>query len=336
MQRAPAAVSASAATIPMVPAELYTQMSAFAEPERAAKWLRCCFEESPSSDVTQISIWQAYQNRFLKDGHIPAADFIKQVSNTISGAQAQVVQGPNGQPRFIIKGISPRRVLQGLQGEPFYKCHWDISHPQTATQPARTGPCSSWHSTPEMLWRHLLEVHSQMPQADDGKFHSTDLTVPPGGLPCRWAGCKKNTRIESPAALGRHFRMHIPENAEQNRELILRLAGEQSKKEDTYVKHTYYFTSTDERGWPSGVPFMSALLLFNLARFVGRSDGSEKSKQALMGLLFSAKVRDNLWNTFSKHRTIAGLIVDVLRYIDKGEAVQKKAPKVEDEQKTIF
>lgn len=336
-QRPATVAPASPASIPLVPEDLLAQMLTYSEPERSAKWLKCCFEESPIGDVTQISIWQAYQNRFLHHQHIPAADFIKQVSNTISGAQAQVVQMPGAQSRFIIKGITPRRVLQGLNGQPYYKCHWEVSQPQSTTQAARSGPCNSWHATPEMLWSHMLEAHAQIPRTEDGKFQSKDLTVPSEGLRCRWIGCRKHTRIETPAALGRHLRLHVPENAEQNRELILKLAGEQTKsKEETHVKHTYYFTSTDERGWPSGVPFMSALLLFNLARFVGRSERSQKSKQELMALLFSAKVRDNLWNTFSKHRTIAGLIVDVLRYIDKGEAAEKKVTKVVEEDSTIF
>ncbi|KAK5956866.1 Chromatin structure-remodeling complex protein rsc9 [Knufia fluminis] len=338
MHRAPAAPASTPASIPHVPNDLFTQMLGFNEPERSAKWLRCCFEEAPQADVTQISIWQAYQNRFLHNQHIPAAEFIKQVSATVNGAQAQVVQGPGGQSRFIIKGIRPRRILVGLHGQSYYKCHWEMLTQQPINgQPAKYGPCSTWHASPEMLWRHLLEAHAQIPKTPEGKFQSKDVAIPEGGFKCRWVNCRKNNIIDTPSALARHFRMHVPENAEQNKELIYKLAGEQTKpKEDTVVKHTFYLTSTDERGIPNGIPFMSALLLFNLARYVGRYGGSEKQRKDLMGKLFSIQVRENLWNIFSKQRTIAGLIIDVIRFIEKGEASEKQAAKQDEEQASLF
>lgn len=338
MARASAAPASTPASIPLVPSDLFSQMLQFNEPERSAKWLRCCFEEAPQADVTQISIWQAYQNRFLHNQHISAAEFIKQVSATINGAQAQVVQGPQGQSRFIIKGIRPRRVLIGLHGQSFYKCHWEMLVQQPANgQPARYGACSSWHASPEMLWRHLLETHAQIPKTLDGKFQSKDIAVPEGGFKCKWVNCRKNNTIDTPSALARHFRLHVPENSEQNKELIYKLAGEQIKPtEDTVVKHTFYLTSTDERGIPNGIPFMSALLLFNLARYVGRYGGNEQERKALMGRLFSVQVRENLWSIFSKQRTIAGLIIDVIRFIEKGEASEKKAAKQDEEDTSLF
>lgn len=336
LQRATQSTPAPQSTIPIVPQDLYNQMLGFPEPERSAKWLRCCFEEAPQADVTQISIWQAYQNRFLHNNHIPAADFIKQVSSTINGAQAQVTSGPQGQ-RFIIKGIRPRRVLVGLHGQPYYKCHWEIAtQPQVVGQPGRTGSCSHWSGSPEMLWRHLLEAHGQVPKNAEGKFQAKDVKVPEGGYKCRWTGCRKNNAITTPSDLGRHLRMHVPETAEQNRDLIMKLAGEDTTpKEDKVVKHTFYLTSIDERGIPNGIPFMSALLLFNLARYVGRYGGDEKHRKELMGRLFSMQVRDNLWNIFSKQRTIAGLIIDVIKTIERGEASEKKEAK-QEEQVSLF
>jgi chromatin structure-remodeling complex subunit RSC9 len=81
--------------IPNIPDDLHAQLLEFLEPERSSRWLKCCFEESPTDDITQIAIWQAYQARFAGNSPIPAADFIKNVSNTFSTAQAQVINGPN-------------------------------------------------------------------------------------------------------------------------------------------------------------------------------------------------------------------------------------------------
>ena len=182
-----------------------------------------------------------------------------------------------------------------------------------------------------------METHAQIPKTPEGKFQSKDVATPEGGFKCKWINCRKNNTIDTPSALARHLRMHVPENAEQNKELIYKLAGEQTKvKEDTVVKHTFYLTSTDERGIPNGIPFMSALLLYNLARYVGRYGGDEIQRKNLMGKLFGTQVRENLWNIFSKQRTIAGLIIDVIRYIEKGEASEKKAAKQEDTHASLF
>lgn len=335
-QRPQQAPPLAPASIPQVPNDLHQQMLAYSEPERSARWLRCCFEEAQLADVTQISIWQAYQQRFMHNNHIAAADFIKQVSATIHGAQAQVVQGPQGN-RFIIRGIRPRRVLVGLQGQPYYKCHWEVPLQPPANYtgpplPVRNIPCATWYSSPESLWRHLLADHAKIPAASDGKFQSKDVQVPEGGYTCKWINCHKHNAIDTPGALGRHLRMHVPENAEQNRALIYRLAGERPEAEKGVVNvpHTFLRTAVDEKGYPMGTPFMSALLLRNLARYVGRHGGSEKQRKELMNRLFDIKVRENLWTAFSKQTTICVLILEIIDLIQKGEATEKKNVKAEE------
>lgn len=324
------------AAIPQVPNDLFQQLLRFSEPERSTRWLRCCFEEAQHADVTQISIWQAYQQRFMHNQHIPAAEFIKQVSATIHGAQAQVVQGPQGS-RFIIKGIRPRRVLVGINEEPYYKCHWEVSIPTPANY---TGPplgvrntsCSSWHSSREQLWRHMLLEHAKIPLTSEGKFQSKDVQMPEGGFACKWISCHKHNILDTPSALGRHLRMHIPENEEKNRELIYKLAGERPDAEkEVIVPHVFLKTALDEKNFPMGIPFMSALLLRNLARYVRRHGGNEKHRKELMGRLFGVQVRENLWTIFSKQLTLAGLVSDIIHLIASGEASEKKVIKAEEQ-----
>jgi hypothetical protein len=115
-REAPAADTRKDHAIANIPDDLYAQLLEFPEPERSSRWLKCCSEESPADIIAQIAIWQAYHDRFAGNSLIPAADFIRNVFNTFSTTQAQVINGP--QPRYIVKGIRPRRVLVNLKGVP--------------------------------------------------------------------------------------------------------------------------------------------------------------------------------------------------------------------------
>ncbi|KAK5085866.1 Chromatin structure-remodeling complex protein rsc9 [Lithohypha guttulata] len=185
----------------------------------------------------------------------------------------------------------------------------------------------AWSAFPDDLGRVL-----RIPAASDGKFQSKDVQVPEGGYTCKWINCHKHNAIDTPGALGRHLRMHVPENAEQNRALIYRLAGERPEAEKGVVNvpHTFLRTAVDEKGYPMGTPFMSALLLRNLARYVGRHGGSEQQRKELMNRLFDIKVRENLWTAFSKQTTICVLILEIIDLIQKGEATEKKSVKAEE------
>lgn len=124
---------------PRLPEKLFEIIITFPEPLRATTWLRCCYEpasvsssdstndsnESVPGEVTQISLWKAYENQFeaiWKDrlnpnwpNLLPAVDFIKNVSSAFPNSEAMVVSVPSPDPsqpvkkKFIIKGIQPRQ-----------------------------------------------------------------------------------------------------------------------------------------------------------------------------------------------------------------------------------
>ena len=151
------------ASIPIIPPEVHAHFLQVLEPERSSRWLRCCFEESSQDDITQIAIWQAYQAKFAQNNPVPAADFIKNVSNTFVSAQAQVINGPT--PRFIIKGIKPRRILVDLQGRPLFRCMWAMTPPNARDPHGQTNPrdmCPVWH-TPA---RETLGTHHDRASED--------------------------------------------------------------------------------------------------------------------------------------------------------------------------
>lgn len=330
VNKQPTASATNEIPVPVIPPELHQHLLHFPEPERSSRWLRCCFEEAPDDHITQISIWQAYSQRFIHNGHSTAADFIKTVSQTLTGAQAQVTQDLQGRQKFIIKGIRPRRVLVDLRGIPWFKCQWQLPLRLPANQAGVAAPtkhmtCSTWCASPEALWKHMVGEHAQIPRTGDGKFQSKDVPAPEGGFKCGWVGCRKNNTIDTPAALAGHFKTHVPENAEQNKELIYKLAGlAPPSKDETTLKHTFYVTPRALDGHPYGIGFMSGVLLTNIARYVGRR-GEEKERRRLMGKLFGPQVRSTLFDMWSKHRTLGRLIFDLINLIEEGEAPAKKA-----------
>lgn len=297
MQRLPTVTS-----IPVVPDELYNDLLRSLEPERSTKWLRCCFEEAPNDDITQIAIWQAYQGRFQNNGPIPAADFIKNVSVTFSTAQAQVINGTN--PRFIIKGIRPRRVLVSANGTPYHKCLWQInmqrenelSLPSTLERQS----CGLWHSSPQALWEHLADDHLLIPRKEGGKFEA----AAPGSYQCRWLGCQKHANAIERDALsaGLHVRLHVNSLSKSS-------PGDTAArqidvvKDAEYVRHIYHTTIVDEKGLPAGIPYMAVLVLKNFARHALRQRQNGRGEVQVIESLFDA-IKDQLWTIFTSHRTL--------------------------------
>lgn len=321
--------------IPIVPADLYAQLLHFAENERSSKWLKCCFEESPTSDVTQISIWQAYSQRFAANQPVVAAEFIKNVSATFTGAQAQVVQGPEpNKPRFIIKGIRPRRVLLDLNGRPYLKCHWHLPLPTNTDagvhSDATYAICATWHPNADSLVAHMITEHFKIARtAEDQLPAFADVVVPEEGWRCQWWDCERlgsPTILRTPQELVRHVRQHIPENAEIGRQLIYQYANETIQpSEDKVTSHMFYQTPIDEKQIPCGIPYMSCLLLMNLARYIGRYGGNERQRKELMAQMFHPAVWDSLFDMWSKQKTIAALIYDLIELVRAGQRSERKA-----------
>lgn len=314
------------AQIPVVPSELFQQLLQFPEPQRSSRWLKICFEESREDDVTQIAIWQAYQSRFQANNPIPAAEFIKNVSSTFSTAQAQVINGPT--PRFIIKGIRPRRVLVDLQGQPYFKCFWENHRPDPYDVTHRTSQkhiCPAWSPSRKGVWTHILQDHLAVAPQPDGRFDNNNI----GEFRCRWTGCLRSTPFTRPNEIGAHIRSHLPETTEAMTKLILELSGTGEDKEPEVTRHVSYFTAIDSDGTPVGISFMSVMILRNLARFANKHGGDfEKSGSKLMERMFGGVMRD-LWRVFSLNRTLRGWLGQLINMIEKGEIKEKRGVKRE-------
>ncbi len=306
-------------TIAVIPQDLYEELLKFPEPERSSKWLKCCFEESAADDITQIAIWQAYQGRFHDNSPIPAAEFIKNVSNTFSTAQAQVINGP--QPRFIIKGIRPRRVLIDLKGIPQLKCQWEVPAKSEPTDLLSRLPskqaCGQWQSSRQKLWEHILSDHLLIPRKEDGSF-SAKAMKPPALPICRWSGCMRNPEpMKTPRDIGLHVRLHIPETSTEPD------TAKQSDvlKEPEFTRHTFYSTPVDDKNVPAGVGWTSIAVMRNLARYANRQQfQSNNNKTSLMEELFG-HVKREMWYNVSVSRTLMFWVNDLMKLITKSEIV---------------
>lgn len=315
--------------IPSIPSELYQQLLQYPEPTRSSRWLKCCFEESREDDITQIAIWQAYQARFQHNQPIPAAEFIKNVSSTFSTAQAQVINGT--QPRFIIKGIRPRRILIDTQGVAYWKCLWHTikteGHDPNSQQSQRQ-PCNFWQSSRRALWGHIVHDHLSIPRNPDSTFDNSSE----GDYRCRWSGCMRSASFSKPNEIGMHLRSHIPEKIEDMTKLTLDFAGVGPEKEPDTTKHTSYYTACDNDGTPVGIPFMSVMIMRNLARFANKRGAHfEKDGQRLMDRMFGGVMRD-IWHVFSLNRTLRWLLGQLIGMIEKGEIHENRGVKREHEE----
>ncbi|KAL7275639.1 hypothetical protein RUND412_001399 [Rhizina undulata] len=241
--------------IPDLPTEIVNDLLGYTEPERAAKWMRCCFEEDQNADITQIALWQAYQNRFneyVAQGRplLPAAEFIKNVSVAFSNASAMVLSMPPGQ-KFIIKGIKARETPMSIKGHVYLACKWLIGSP---TDP--NAKCTTQVATPQDLWAHVLQKHLSPPQPGEEQKM----------LFCRWGACTRfgNDGEKDRRKVVAHVRTHMPD--------VLPMQGRQQfgeltmEERDNRLEIRRQETTKDDRGDAAGVPLTAALVLRNISR----------------------------------------------------------------------
>jgi chromatin structure-remodeling complex subunit RSC9 len=166
--------------------------------------MRCCFEEDPNADITQIQLWQAYQQRFSEYVQrglplLPAADFIKHVSIAFKNAGAKVVEVGPGQTRFIIRGIRPRESPLSPRGLVYLPCKWLYHH----------GQCKTQVLTANDLYTHVISTHLPHHDNSDGQ-----PSTPPV-LHCGWNGCNRFGQMgcTDRRAVIAHLRTHMPDKS---------------------------------------------------------------------------------------------------------------------------
>jgi chromatin structure-remodeling complex subunit RSC9 len=306
--------------IPDLPDDLYRQLRPLPEPERSTKWLKCCFEEAANEDITQIAIWQAYQGQFQNDSPIPAADFIKNVSSSFTAAQAQVINtSPN--PRFIIKGIRPRRTLVGTKGEIYQQCLWQRKwSEQLAQTTTEIDSCGLWFSLAEDLWAHVVKDHLSVPLRADGKFSA----IAKGSYQCNWLGCTKHAKMAETSALeaGRHVRLHVKRSPNTPNADTAASRSSDIIREAEYVCHPFCTTQVDEKGSPTGIPYIATLILKNFARHAIRQQQGGLGEEASVKEDLFDDVRVQLWDNFVLNKTLRLDLDHLMSMLYKADAAQ--------------
>lgn len=126
---------------PSISDEILAELLDLQEPDRATHWIRTAYEDDPDGEVTQISLWKAYESQFEQHARthgrrlLPAVDFIKNVTSAFKTSAAMVVNLPDGSKRFIIKGIRPREVAvapSALRAQANAEANPQPDKPQTA------------------------------------------------------------------------------------------------------------------------------------------------------------------------------------------------------------
>jgi chromatin structure-remodeling complex subunit RSC9 len=224
---------------PKLSSAIIEQLVTLDEPERSSQWLRTCFEEDPTGEITQIQLWSAYNAAFqdsmtantVLKALMPAKDFITNVSTTFSSASAQVINS-NGAPKYTIRGIRPRTVpVDPTTKKPYMRCCWhppsllnglsDTKHSTNRIE------CGEYASGSKAMWEHIVSVHLQVPRDETGKWlleQKPDINMENGDAVtstkptkyfCHWGGCTHfgSTGTDSAFEAGQHVKTHLPDTS---------------------------------------------------------------------------------------------------------------------------
>ena len=253
--------------------------------------LRTAYEEDPLADVTQIALWQAYQDTFIEFASrralLSAKDFITNVSNTFVGATAQVITTPV--PKYTIKGIRPRTTPVDPRGQPYLRCRWRYLDGNGSDRPPTECGAFAWRSA--STWDHVVETHLGLVRDPvNNRFVGGERVATGRRLICRWAGCRRfEPEGGAPDAfvLAMHLKMHMSDGigggsaAGQLGRAGARVGSEReagSGGRTVSDGKAFLNTQTDERNDAAGLPLASVLVLRNLARAIRKFDAMSADK----------------------------------------------------------
>ncbi|KAF2203584.1 hypothetical protein GQ43DRAFT_478934 [Delitschia confertaspora ATCC 74209] len=268
-------------TAPKLSSSIIEQLVALEEPERSSQWLRTCFEEDPTGEITQIALWSAYNAAFqdvMVPGNpykslMPAKDFITNVSSTFSGASAQVLQVSPTQQKYTIRGIRPRAVpADPVTKKQYIRCQWHspglINGHIGVKHSAAGRDCGEFAPDAKAMWEHVVSAHLKIPRDESGKWlleQKPDInmtngdavaTVAPTKYFCHWGGCGhfNPSGTENAFEAGQHVKTHLPDSSK-----LQSLHAKHNRTPDTAVYTPYLAQKHQESlqkprfGMPSGL-----------------------------------------------------------------------------------
>ncbi|KAJ5129584.1 uncharacterized protein N7515_005623 [Penicillium bovifimosum] len=300
--------------IPRVSPELLEKLMELSEPQRSSQWLRCCFIEDAECEITQIALWQAYQSRFADPrvnggGVLPAAEFIKNVSNTFTNAQAQVINGPGTATKFIIKGIRPLETAHTFEGFPYCYCRWaDNSKPSKMCQRAFTSPTD--------LRNHVFGDHMNLEPTETPGQYKLDPAETPIHT-CQWDNCvrfRASNASANTSTVAGHVAAHLPEDRPADAQPAL---AKRVVLQERIVRKWYYMdTPINEKAEPFGVAYKAALVLRNIARGLPARTTSQYGGLTWKKACFTSQ-RPKIVEVWDRNRALRKELTELIMVIEK-------------------
>ncbi|KAF2023937.1 hypothetical protein EK21DRAFT_94491 [Setomelanomma holmii] len=226
---------------PKLSSAIIEHLVSLEEPERSSQWLKTCFEEDPTGEITQIQLWSAYNAAFSEAVNsnpstfkqlMPAKDFITNVSTTFGSASAQVLT-VGGQPKYTIRGIRPRSVpVDPSTKRAYMRCCWhppSLLNGLTDTKHSTAKiECGEFVSGARAMWEHIVAAHLKIPRDQEtGQWllePKPDIDMENGDAVsatkpqkyyCHWGGCThfQPDGTESAFVAGQHIKTHLPDTS---------------------------------------------------------------------------------------------------------------------------
>lgn len=263
-----------------VPQALMDHLVTLDEPLRSSTWLRCLFEEDSEESITQIALWQAYQERFREAAAISnrpiltASEFIRNISVTF-GERATAQVEPGVPPKFIIRGIRTRAIPVDERGREFTPCLWAINSRGIM---GINKECGAFYLGPEKLWEHILTAHLGA-QKTANKFNNAAV----GNYVCAWQDCHRY-HTPSPmklAQMAKHIRLHLPQPEGASSALAPLKKNKSWMEPAKKVAISFLSMKADERGVAEGIPLTAVLVLKNLARNLPKTVAQEEAMKGI-------------------------------------------------------
>ncbi|KAH9812194.1 hypothetical protein DFH28DRAFT_1177157, partial [Melampsora americana] len=187
------------------------QLAYTSEPKRARDWMLKVFESDPNGEIQQVTLWLAYKTQFeaylnkppslspdsnafnsmTAPSMIAPAEAIKLTSEVFPTACPSVQEVPNGEKKFIIKGIKAR---ERIAPSDLLSCKWEECKERSIS------------GGPQEVYQHIL-IH-----------HLSSLTCSESeGFQCKWLRCEieKRNLID----LKSHLLTHLIPNSSQPKEI---------------------------------------------------------------------------------------------------------------------
>lgn len=312
------------------------------EREQSSQWLRTCFEEDPAGEITQIALWQAYNECFgpylssLARPLMSAKDFITNVSTTFPGATAQVL--PGNPPKYTIKGVRPRTLPVDAKGKPYIKCLWRVpaSAPANgvdkmdgmdgpAAASATKTECGEWRAKPREMWEHIVQAHLSIMRDENGKYKIDPDVDNERRYECRWGSCRRfaastGSAETNPTIVSRHVQTHLPDSSGSAARREKRdVSPTDTDSAPASAPKTWLNTQTDERNDAAGLPLASVLVLRNLARQMAKIGGSvEIEEESGWVRRVFAPVKEQLYFVMALNQSLREYISGLIRAIAAG------------------